>query len=256
MIRLITTMLLCALLLVFGGCFHTKDTVDELSINTPLPEEIQPVVLTDFVLGPGDIIEISVWRHEDLSRKYTIGQTGTISFPLIGTVQAGGSSVVQLNEEIAGKLSKYIKNPQVSINTISQSSAKIFILGEVLKPGVFTVQNYVSVMEAVLMAGGLTDDAEEKNLLFIRGGMDNPTLSTINFNQLTEQGDLSQNVTMIPGDILYIPSSTIADVERFFVRLGHIISPIVNLERGIIFADDINDEVIRGDDGGRTIIIQ
>lgn len=110
------------------------------------------------------------------------------------------------------------------------SARKIFVLGEVRDPQVVTANLDVSLVEAIALAGGLTRDAEQKNILVVRGGLSEPQLIAVDLRDVAEKGDVSKNISLVPGDLVYVPRSTIADVVEFFNRIRDIVAPIVLVE--------------------------
>jgi polysaccharide export outer membrane protein len=159
--------------------------------------------------------------------------------PLAGDVQASGLSIFQVRDSIRDGLSRYIVNPQVSVSILSAQSQKIIVLGEVRSPGFFPSDMPMSLVEVVARAGGVTADAEQRNVLLIRGGMENPDVKVLNLEKVLKTGDLTENVVVRGGDIVYMPRSTIADVSKFFGYLSTIISPIVEGERAYLLGDEI-----------------
>jgi protein involved in polysaccharide export with SLBB domain len=107
------------------------------------------------------------------------------------------------------------------------SERKIFVLGEVKEPQVVTAKYDVSLIETIALAGGLTRAAQPKNVLIARGGLVEPDLLTVNLREITEGGDLSKNLALLPGDIVYVPRSTIANVVEYFNAVRDILTPIV-----------------------------
>jgi len=186
--------------------------------------------LSKFILGPGDELEIMVYRNNDLTRAIRIGPSGSIMYPLTGDIHAAGLSTFELRDRLREGLSEYIVEPQVTVRILSIQSQKIIVLGEVQSPGFFLAETSMTALEAVSRAAGFTDDAKRKSVLLIRGGMDNPELKVLDLKKALEGGDLNQNVALKGGDILYVPKTTIANVSTFFSYLSTIISPVVSVE--------------------------
>ena len=232
--------------LAVAGCATQEKNPAENSSATVISEEVPPVVIQEFELGPGDIIEINVWRNDDLYRSIQIGPTGAITYPLVGTMDVGGLSVTELRDHIATGLSEYLVDPQVGISIVSYQSNKVFVLGEINRPGVFQSPTQISALEAIAMAGGFTLDAETKTTLLVRGNIDNPELITLNLSDALKKADVSQNVALMPGDVLYVPASAFASAERFFRRINSIIRPIVVAETGITLGPAVED-ALHGD---------
>lgn len=186
--------------------------------------------LSKFILGPGDQLEIMVYRSSDLTREVRIGPSGSIMYPLTGDIYAAGLGIFELRDKVREGLSEYIVDPQVTVRILSIQSQKIIVLGEVQSPGFFLAETSMTALEVVSRAAGFTDDAKSRSVLLIRGGMDNPELKVLDLKTALEKGDMSQNVALKGGDILYVPKTKIANVSQFFSYLSTIISPIVSAE--------------------------
>jgi polysaccharide export outer membrane protein len=241
------------LLLSTGCATQSKSPEGDLPAVREV-QETDTVVVKDFQLGAGDVIEISVWRNEDLYQKVQIGPSGTISYPLLGTIQVGGQSILAIRDNITEGLSEYLVDPQVGINVVSYVSNKVFVLGEVRRPGVFQSVSQMTAVEAVSMAGGFTLDAAPKTVLLVRGDIDDPELISLNLSDTLKKGDFRQNPALLPGDVLYVPATAFASTERFFDRIDSIITPIVKLETGIILIPQV-EEAIEGEVATRGIVV-
>lgn len=238
---------LCLLFLASCASTSNKPVADQG------PEAFRPEV-REFVIGPGDELDIQVYRHDDLRQRLRVHPDGRISFPLIGPVEASGVSIFDLQEEITRRLTQYIVNPQVSVSIIAIRSQKIFVLGEVKTPGVFSLDRPMSVVEALSAAGGFTPDAQQGNVLLIRGG--NRAIP-LDVRAALKSGAVKDvNLSLESNDVIYVPSMLIADVARFMRHLEAILRPIVLSETAIILAPAAWD-AIRGkteDEQVRTII--
>jgi len=231
------------------GCastgINTKEENTEKAEAKDQNEKIDNIKISEFILGVGDTIEISVYRQDDLQRTVRIGHSGIITLPLIGDVQASGKDIFKLREEIKERLSKYLIDPQVIVNVTTVQSQKIIVLGEVNSPGIFTLEYDINVVEAISRAGGMTNDAKLNNVLLIRREQGKPTAISLNLKKAFKEGDTSQNVQLVNGDIIYLPAVTIANVSRFFTHISQIISPFVSLESGIVLWPQVKD-VLQG----------
>lgn len=233
-----------------GGAAQIEETRQQQE-NT---EQIKNVKISSFIIGVGDSIDITVYRNDDLKKSVKIDSSGRIMFPLIGDVQAAGKDIFQLRDEMQKKLSKYLVDPQVSINVSAVQSQKVMVLGEVNNPGILTLDSDTSVMEAISKTGGMTQDAKLSNVLLIRKGSGKPTVAVLDLNKAFKEGDLSQNMALQGGDIVYLPAVMIADVSWFFEHLSKILSPIVSLESGIVLWPQVKDVLQGTTTGGTTII--
>jgi polysaccharide export outer membrane protein len=209
-------------MLVLFGCASDK----ELQRNTGTePQQIPPMTISEYMLGFGDELEISIFRHDEMTKKVRILPDGKIQYPLVGEIYAEGLSVNQLRDKLREGLLKYYVDPQVSINVSSIGSQKFFVLGEVKHPGVFQLDRPKTLVEAISEAEGFTLDAKQSFVLLIRGSPSSPKPSyqVLDMEKVFKQMDMTQNVALQQGDIIYVPASKYADVERFFDRLWTII---------------------------------
>ena len=122
-----------------------------------------------FLLGPEDELEITVWGNKDLTRTTVIRPDGLISMPIIGDVQAAGLTADALAQRIAERLRQYLAtNPSVSVSVKEIKSYSVFVLGEVTKPGKYPLKSYITVLQAISMAGGFTDYAKKNKIQVLR----------------------------------------------------------------------------------------
>jgi polysaccharide export outer membrane protein len=248
---------LLSLLFVYSCGSVQKTVVNGAEALTPPAAHVakQPRI-SELILGPGDVMEIAVYRHDDLNKKIQIPPDGRVSLPFVGEVQAAGQSVVQLREKITEGLSSYIVNPQVSITVAALRSEKVYILGEVQRPGIFALDSRMTVLEAISGAGGFTEDARWSDVLLIRGGPEKPQMVSLNLKKTLKEGDLSNNVALASSDIVYVPPTYIADVARFARHIEEILRPILLLEQGILFYPQLSDAITGTQtEQTRTIII-
>jgi polysaccharide export outer membrane protein len=147
---------LCATLFV-AGCFETK--IAPHVYETP----------NGFLLGPEDVLEITVWGNKELTRTTPIRPDGLISMPIIGDVRAAGLTADALAQRIAERLKGYVAtNPAVSVAVTELNSYSVYVLGEVTKPGKYQFKSYVTVLQAISTAGGFTDYAKKNKLQVMR----------------------------------------------------------------------------------------
>lgn len=239
-LRIVAVLLIPAVLISFvTGCTTTHEgekakevTVEELNATPRVAE---------FILGPGDEVEILVWRNDDLHLTQRISPYGKLHYPLTGDIDAAGMSITQLRNAITNGLKPYIVDPQVTVNVVTYVNQKVIVLGEVNRPGVFPIFGPMSALEAVTAAEGFTLDAAAESVVLIRGGAEKPQLALLNLEAALEKGAVQENVPLRGGDIIYVPSSPVADVTRFFDRLRDVVLPVVTLETGIILEPLVED---------------
>lgn len=169
---------------------------------SPLPET--PVVSQNYQVGPGDLLDISVWGEEKLVKQALIRPDGGMSFPLVGDLQVGGQTIEQIRAGLTRRLADYFSDPvvHVSLATINQ---KIYVVGKVNKPGEFLVPENVSVIQALSMAGGLTPFADNDDIMIIRkvGGKEITFL--FDYGDVSGGDGLEQNIVLQRGDVVVVP---------------------------------------------------
>ncbi len=243
------------LFLIFSCSAHKK-AKDASGIKEVTDRQEKASHPSPYVLGSGDEIIINVWRNDDLRRTVQIDPSGNIYLPMAGEIQASGLTISQLREEVTSRLSKYLVDPQVDISISELKSQNVHILGEVRSPGSFSLDKKMLVWEGISKAGGLTNDANEKKVLLVRSQKGVATVTALNLDirGMLKNGKLDRNVYLQNGDIVYVPPSSIADVERFMVRFNHIISPFLNIARGIVLGDEVVD-ILTGEEVQRGVVV-
>lgn len=158
-----------------------------------------------YQLGPEDIVMISVWKDEHLTREVVVRPDGMISFPLIGDVSATGHTVEDLRLEITKRLARYIPNPHVSVSALKLQSYKIYVMGRVNKPGEYLVGHYTDVLQALSLAGGLTPFASENDIKIIRRDTGEGRVFGFRYGDIQKGRDLKQNILLQRGDVVMVP---------------------------------------------------
>ncbi len=181
-----------------------------------------------YYIEMGDIIELDVWRVPDLTRTVTVRPDGRISLPLVGDMEVVGMSLVELREHLTKKYSEYILNPQISISVRQFGGRKFIILGEVGGPGVYRYQQDISLIEGIALAGGFTEKAKKGKVMIIRGDVKkHPQVKMISANveNLLKKGMLTENLTIMPNDIIYVGKDLLTDYNDIIQNL---IQPTMN----------------------------
>jgi polysaccharide export outer membrane protein len=159
----------------------------------------------DYQINPGDLLQISVWREEDLQREVLVRPDGKFSFPLAGDIDARSKSIEQIRELLTERLSKYIPDLVVSVAVLQINGNKVYVIGQVNRPGDFVVNPQVDVLQALSMAGGTTPFAEINDIQILR--RTNGELSAIEFRYRDiEKGKrLHRNILLQAGDVVVVP---------------------------------------------------
>lgn len=168
------------------------------------------IVTEDYIIGPEDVLEITVWRNADLSKVVTVRPDGKVSLPLIGDVAAVGKSAGQLAELIAVRLKEYKENPQVSIVVQQVNSYAIFVMGEIVKPGKYPLKSKTTLLQAITLAGGFTTSAARNKLVVFRFGDKGQKDIKIkaSYDDIILRDSSPQNIELKPGDTIVVPSET------------------------------------------------
>ena len=153
--------LLAVLALGFGTATHAQQ-------QTPTPPAAEPYGTSEFRLGPDDIIEVSVFGEKDLSTTVPVRPDGKISINLIGEMAASGKTATELQKEIAERYKRFIAEPAVTVVVKEINSPKVSVLGEVKNPGIYKIKDRATVLDAIAMAGGLTEYAKKDRVTVIR----------------------------------------------------------------------------------------
>jgi len=166
---------------------------------------------TGFLLGPEDELEITVWGNKDLTRITAVRPDGLISMPIIGDVQAAGLTADALAQRIADRLKQFVAtNPSVSVSVRELNSYSVYVLGEVTKPGKFQLKSYVTVLQAISMAGGFTEWAKKNKLQVVRstqnGDHQRQELHIpIRYDDLVSGRGEPGNIVLHSGDTVVVP---------------------------------------------------
>lgn len=244
--RLVLPGLLCAVLVVSGCASPGKGAkTATIAPAAGTPEESAPIGalrLAEFIIGVGDTLEISVYRHTDLKETMMVGLSGKIMFPLVGDVQAAGRSVFALRDEITEKLSRYLVKPVATVKLIEIKSRRAMILGEVRTPGSFVLDNELSALDVLSQAGGATNDANLSRVLLVRNAAGNKKVEIyLDLKKALSGEDYAANVALQSGDILYVPTRGLASVSRYAAYLSTVLSPVVMVEGGIVLWPLVKD---------------
>jgi len=173
-------------------------------------------VLADYLIGPDDRIFVGVMTYtptgeytvnESMSGLMLVDPDGKIYIPLANGVSVAGLRPDEAAVVVEEKLAAYIKYPEVYVRPITISSRRVIVLGEVRRPGIFRLNADETVIEALALAGGALRIGLTWNVKIIRGGLDDPQIINVNVEDIVNNGDFSQNIQLLPGDIVYVPKS-------------------------------------------------
>lgn len=170
----------------------------------------------NYVIVPGDTLTISFKDREKVNRSaYKVSDTGEIFVPLLGPVKVSGLDRKRARERVDMMLMEYIREPHtyISVNT----DGRIMLFGAVAGPGIYDLTDQMTVMEAIFSAGGFNRrTAEMASVIVIRGSVEEPVILKLDLKKMIKQGDRTDDIKVKPGDFIYIPTSFISNLERFW----------------------------------------
>jgi len=158
-----------------------------------------------YIIGQGDMLEVFVWRNQELSRQVVVRPDGKISLPLVQDVQAEALTAFQLRDQITRRLKQYVQNPTVTVIVSQINSYRISVLGKVASPGVYAINLKTTLLEAISMAGGLTEWAKKRKMTVIRNEGGKKQKFVINYKKIISGKDPSQNIVLQRGDTIIVP---------------------------------------------------
>ena len=156
-------------------------------------------------LGPGDLLEISVWKEEGLEKQVLVRPDGGITFPLVGELKAGGKTVTQLQDALIKGIKRFIPDPVITVSVLQINSNKIYVVGKVARPGEFVGSRYLDVMQALSMAGGLNAYASSNNIKILRRVKGKETAIPFEYDTVAAGNELEQNIILKGGDVVVVP---------------------------------------------------
>ena len=189
-------------IIVFLNCcskaqYEIIDTNSQMLLQLQKPRE--------YVVGPGDVLNVSVWRVQELNRDVVVRPDGKISFPLVGDIHVVGLTVKEIKKELTKRLEEYIPQVTVSVAVTQINSQKIYILGEVNRPGEYDMVGNLDVLQALSMAGGFTDYAKKSKIIILRKIGNKKLKIKFNYNQVIKGKHLEQNIPLQRGDVILVP---------------------------------------------------
>lgn len=165
---------------------------------------------SNYTIGPGDELNVFVWGNDDLSVIVPVRPDGKITTPLVEDVQAAGKTPTQLARDVESRLSRYVKNPIVTVTVnsfVGSSNEQIRVIGQAAQPRSIPFRVNMTVLDVIIAVGGLTEFAAGNRATIVRGPQGKQQSFRVRLEDLLEKGDISANVVMQPGDILIIPES-------------------------------------------------
>jgi len=155
-------------------------------------------------IGPGDVLDVFVWKEPELTTTVTVRFDGRITVPLLGDILAAGREPQVLAGEVAERLRQFVDAPHVTIG-ISQASARVYVVGRVATPGAFPFTGPMTALQALALAGGLVEFAKSDSIVIIREQDESPVSIRVDYDRLKNGQELEQNRHLAPGDTIIVP---------------------------------------------------
>jgi polysaccharide biosynthesis/export protein len=209
------TNLVFAVYLALGPGHQTQDGQKTVAA-VPRPATAKPgaktgatpgVVATDpdYRIGPMDVLRIDVWKEADISRIVPVRPDGKISLPLLNDIQAAGLTTMQLSAMIASGLKEYISNPQVTVSLSEINSRRVYITGEVTRPGALPLLPNMTVLQALSSTGGFTQFAKLKDIYVLRTEGGKKVKYAFSYKDVVAGKKQEQDIELQPGDVIVVP---------------------------------------------------
>jgi polysaccharide export outer membrane protein len=195
----------CAVLTV-SGCSNTAQ-LPEASTRASLTSDVDSY---QYLIGPGDVLTIFVWRNPEISGQFIVRPDGKVTTSLVEDIDVAGRTPTMLAREIEEQLAKYINNPRVTVSVNNFSgplSEQVRVIGEATSPSAISYVQHMTLLDLMIAVGGLTEFADGNNAKLIRVVDGRKTSYELRINDLIRDGDITKNIDMLPGDVVIIPEA-------------------------------------------------
>jgi polysaccharide export outer membrane protein len=155
-----------------------------------------------YLVGPADVLRVNVWREPELTVDVTVRLDGMITLPLLGDVPAAGRAPSQIANSIAQGIERFIEKAQVSVGVAQATSARVYVVGRITRPGEFPLSGRMTVLQALALAGGLSEYAKSDSIAIVR---EDQTVIPVNYKRIVDGKDMSQNAFLAAGDTIVVP---------------------------------------------------
>jgi polysaccharide export outer membrane protein len=163
------------------------------------------VVPADYVIGPDDVLGIVFWRDKDMTADVIVRPDGKITLPLVNDIQAAGLTPEQLRTEVEREANRFVTDANATVIVKQINSRRVYITGQVTKPGPYAISAPMTVLQLIAMAGGLTEFADQENIIIWRTQAGQQVSFAFNYKAVSRRRNLNQNVVLKPGDTVLVP---------------------------------------------------
>jgi polysaccharide export outer membrane protein len=173
------------------------------NVTPPAPDVAPPPA--DYVIGLDDVLSVVFWRDKDMSADVAVRPDGQISLPLLNDVRAAGLTPAQLRDRLTEEAKRFVNEPNVSVVVRQINSRRVFITGQVGKPGPYQLTGPITVLQLIATAGGLLEYAHGKEIIVVRTENARQVSYRFNYNDVIARRNLRQNIALKPGDTVIVP---------------------------------------------------
>jgi polysaccharide export outer membrane protein len=159
----------------------------------------------EYRIGPEDVLQISVWKNEALSRTLPVRPDGKITLPLLNDLQAAGYTPMELREVLVQRLADFVSSPEVAVIVVETRSFKVSVIGEIPKPGRYELKSDTTVLDVLALAGGLNQFASRKGIVVLRPNGKTTVRLPFNYNKAISGAVEQENFSLRPGDVIVVP---------------------------------------------------
>ncbi len=168
-------------------------------------KESAPQPPGDYRIGVGDILNIQVWKEPDLTRSVPVRPDGKISFPLLDDIQAAGLSPIELKAILVEKLRQFLSEPRVTVLVEEVNSYKVYVMGEVVTPGVLSLKSKTNLLQVISLSGGFTPYAKRNDIVILRNNGKRDERISVSYDKILAGKSPEQNLLLEPGDTVVVP---------------------------------------------------
>jgi len=194
--------LVLSIVTLLGACATRSAVVSPQEAVAKAQSETQG---DDYIIGSGDILDISLWKDEALTKQVTVRTDGKIVFPLIGEITAAGRSVAEVRQEMMDRLKEYVPEPVLTVDVKQINSMIIYVTGRVNTPGRYPVNTKVTVLQALSIAGGLNAFAKRSKIKIFRQEEGKTVTLPFDYDEVIDGENLQQNIVLKRGDVIVVP---------------------------------------------------
>jgi polysaccharide export outer membrane protein len=159
----------------------------------------------DYVIGPEDVLSVVFWRDKDMSLEVAVRPDGKITLPLLNDIQAAGLTPAQLSDRLVDGAKQFIEDPNVTVIVRQINSRRVFVTGEVNKPGPYPLMGPTTVLQILATAGGVREYADSKHIVVLRNDSGRTTMFRFNYNNAAKPQGVKENIELKPGDTIVVP---------------------------------------------------